>query len=82
MKLTDPKRKQALDPLLKKIAHHISMMRHDRKLSQFALSKEAEMSQTYYCELEKCEHNISIGTLAKIAKALKVNIKDLIPDDV
>ncbi len=66
----------------KQIADHIRIIRLQKRISQFALSKDAGMSQAYYCELERGERNFSIGSLAKIAKALKVDLTTLIPDDL
>ncbi|WP_315701229.1 MULTISPECIES: helix-turn-helix transcriptional regulator [unclassified Bradyrhizobium] len=40
-------------------------------MSQEALSHEAGINRTYVSSVERCERNVSIDNIEKIAKALK-----------
>jgi DNA-binding XRE family transcriptional regulator len=68
--------------LYKKIGMLIKEHRIKKKphVSQEQLSKLIEMSRTSIVNIEMGRHNVQIHTLYKIAKALQINIQDLIPD--
>lgn len=51
-------------------------MRLKAGLSQEALSYQADLDRTYIPSIEKGERNISILVLEKLAKALKVSVKE------
>ena len=53
-------------------------LRAKRKLSQEALSFEADLDRSYIGQVERGECNISIENMAKLARALKVKISDLL----
>jgi transcriptional regulator with XRE-family HTH domain len=64
----------------KKVGANIKKIRLDRKISQENLAYSAEIDRTYLPSIEKGERNISITVLEKIAKALEVNIIELLKD--
>ncbi len=47
------------------------MSRAAQSMSQEALSHEAGINRTYVSSVERCERNVSIDNIEKIAKALK-----------
>jgi transcriptional regulator with XRE-family HTH domain len=49
-------------------------------MSQEKLAEKADLHPVYVGDVERGEENISIGSLAKIAKALKVPLRDLFSD--
>jgi len=58
----------------------LSVFRKRKKLSQAQLAAEAGVSQATISRLEKGEQQVELRTLAKIAKALGVDLRDLVPD--
>ena len=53
-------------------------IRKVRKLSQEELSFKADVHRTYIGMIERAEKNITLTNIEKIAKALDVNIKELL----
>ena len=53
--------------------------RLEKKLSQEELADLADLHFTYVSSVERGERNISIENIAKIAKALGCQLKDLMP---
>ena len=53
--------------------------RLDAGLSQEELAARAELHRTYVGDVERGERNVTIATIEKLAKALRVGMKDLIP---
>ncbi len=60
----------------KEVGKKLKKFRLERNLSQEALAHLAELDRTYIPSIEKGERNISITVLEKLAKALKISIKD------
>jgi transcriptional regulator with XRE-family HTH domain len=56
--------------------------RKQRRLSQYRLSKLSGVSQGFINDIERGRRIPSIPTLEKLSKVLKVNIGDLIKDDI
>ena len=52
-------------------------LRKERGLSQEQLAFDADLHRTYIGMIERAEKNVTLINIEKIAKALKVNIKDL-----
>jgi len=46
--------------------------------SQEELARRADLHRTYIGSIERSERNVSLLNIERIAKALKVNIKDLL----
>lgn len=61
-----------------KIGKNISRIRKDRGLTSKQLGLECEMEKSNLIPIEKGRINVSILTLVRIAKALEVELKDLI----
>ena len=49
-------------------------------LSQEKLAELADLSRNYIGELERGETNVSIEALVRVAKALRVRVRDLVKD--
>ena len=52
-------------------------IRKERGLSQEKLAHKANLHRTYIGMIERAEKNITLLNIEKIAKALRVEIKDL-----
>lgn len=57
---------------------NVQKYRKERKLSQEKLAELADVHRTYIGMIERAEKNITLCNMEKIAKALKVEIKDLL----
>ena len=57
----------------------IKKIRQKSKMSQEELSFESELHRTYISDIERGTRNVSIKNIEKIAKALKVSLKELMP---
>ncbi len=53
-------------------------IRKEKGLSQEELAHKADLHRTYIGMIERAEKNITLLNIEKIAKALEVNIKELI----
>lgn len=59
-------------------AHNIRMLRERLGLSQEALADLAGLHRTYIGSVERCERNISIDNIDRIASALGVSPSSLL----
>lgn len=55
-------------------------MRLEKKLSQEKLAELAGLHRTYVSSVERGERNISLVNIEKLADALGVPLKDLMPE--
>lgn len=62
---------------LEKIGQNICCLRKELGYSQEKLALEAGLDRTYIPKVEKGKINITINSLEKVAKALKVDLIDL-----
>jgi len=62
----------------KEVGLNIRKIREDKEISQEKLAALADLHRTYIGQIERGEKNIGLKNLEKIAKALNVNIKDLL----
>ena len=62
----------------KLVGHNIKALRNARGWTQEKLASEAGIDQGYLGTLERGTVNVSLDTLAKLAKSLKVEIVDLL----
>ena len=62
----------------KDVGFNIRKIREEKGLSQEKLAALADLHRAYVGQIERGEKNIGLKNLEKIAKALKVNIKDLL----
>ena len=62
----------------KEVGFNIRRVREDKGLSQEKLAALADLHRAYVGQIERGEKNVGLKNLEKIAKALKVDIKDLL----
>jgi len=62
----------------KKFAMRLKRLRADRKISQAGLAEKSGVSREYIARLELGQQDPSLGTLQKLAKALKVTVGELV----
>jgi transcriptional regulator with XRE-family HTH domain len=62
------------------VAAAVRRLRRIRKLSQEGLAAECRLHRTYIGAIERSEGNITLDTLDKLARALKVKSGDLLKD--
>jgi len=64
--------------LLKKFGYRVKTLRLERGWTQEQLAHRADLHRTYIGSIERYERNVSLLNVERIAKALGVNIKDLL----
>lgn len=62
----------------KQVGFNIRKIREERGYSQEKLAGLADLHRAYVGQIERGEKNIGLKNLEKIAKALRVNVKDLL----
>lgn len=60
------------------LATNLRRMRRERKLSQEALADLARIHRNYLGGIERCERNVTIDNLEKLANALDATIAQLV----
>lgn len=63
---------------LKQLGKKIREARIGRSLTQLEVAEKADTSANYFAQIERGEVNPSYSMLRAIAKALRVNLSDLI----
>jgi transcriptional regulator with XRE-family HTH domain len=61
-----------------KFGERLRELRTQKGLSQEQLAHDANVHRTYIGMIERAEKNITLGNIEKIAKALNVNITELL----
>ena len=61
-----------------KLGNNVRRFRKKLKMSQEGLGFEAKIERSYVSAIERGKRNPSIQVVSKLAKALKINISDLI----
>lgn len=61
----------------RRVGQNIARLRRQRVLTQDALAQVTGLKQTYLSELENGKRNPTLGTLSRIAEALRVDIAEL-----
>jgi transcriptional regulator with XRE-family HTH domain len=64
--------------MLRRLGGRIQAVRMERGLTQEELATKAGLSRAYVARLETGRHNPPVLTVAKIAKALRVPLRDLL----
>jgi transcriptional regulator with XRE-family HTH domain len=64
--------------ILVNFGEKVREIRKEKGLSQEELAHKADLHRTYIGMIERAEKNITLLNIEKIAKALEVNIKELI----
>jgi transcriptional regulator with XRE-family HTH domain len=62
---------------LKRFGANVRARREARELSQEAVAEIADLDRTYVGGLERGERNATLGSILRIAKALKTSAADL-----
>ena len=65
---------------LVKFGKKVREERLKQNLSQEKLAAKAGVHRTYIGMIERAEKNITLGNIEKIAKALKININEMLTD--
>ncbi len=64
--------------ILKRFSQNVKTLRLQKRWSQEELARRADLHRTYIGAIERHERNVSLVNVERIAKALKVNVKDLL----
>ncbi len=64
--------------ILKKFGNNVKTLRLEKGWTQEELARRADLHRTYIGSIERFERNVSLLNVERIAKALSVNIKDLL----
>ncbi len=59
-------------------ANNLRRLRLEQKISQELLAEMSDVHRTYVGSVERGERNISIDSMEKFARALKVPLKDMV----
>ena len=60
------------------IAENIKQYREIQKLSQETFADVVGFHRTYIGSIERCERNLTLGTLTTIANYMKITVPDLL----
>lgn len=63
--------------ILQQFGSRVRHYRYKKELSQERLAELASLHRTYIGQIESGKRNIALLNIEKIAKALKISIKDL-----
>ena len=66
------------EPILVLFGHNVQKQRKSQEISQEKLAELAGVHRTYIGMIERAEKNITLCNIERIAKALKIEIKDLL----
>ncbi|MFN3175153.1 MAG: helix-turn-helix domain-containing protein [Phaeodactylibacter xiamenensis] len=66
---------------LSQLGARIRKLRKAKQLSQEALAFEADLDRTYVSSVERGERNIAVLNLAKLARALGVEVSTLLQEE-
>jgi len=64
--------------ILKTFARSVAALRREKGWTQEELGRRADLHRTYIGAIERHERNVSLLNVERIAKALKVEPKDLL----
>jgi len=67
--------------ILEIFGKNVQKYRKEKKISQEKLAEIADVHRTYIGMIERAEKNITLRNMEKIAKALGVEIKDLLENE-
>lgn len=73
-----PNRKQK--PLRQIMAENLRVLRLAEHISQEKLAELCGLHRTYISDIERCNRNVSIDNIEKIAKALHITASDLLKE--
>jgi transcriptional regulator with XRE-family HTH domain len=64
--------------LRKILADNVKAYRNAKDLSQEELADQCGLHRTYIGSVERCERNVTLGTLELLAQALRTTVPDLL----
>lgn len=64
--------------ILKTFAQRVRALRLEKGWTQEELARRTDLHRTYIGSIERCERNVSLLNVERIAAALKVDVKDLL----
>lgn len=73
------KARKAKSSLTKEFGQHLRLLRKQSGLSQEELAAKAKLHRTYISLIERGEQSVTLDTMVKIAGALGVSVKKLMP---
>ncbi len=63
--------------MVKLFAGNVRILRQAKQLSQEELAEKCNLHRTYIGMIERCEKNVTLKNIEKLANALEVNVKEL-----
>lgn len=60
------------------LADNMKRLRTERNLSQEDLAAKCNLHRTYISDIERCERNVSIDNVEKIALAFNISVSELL----
>ena len=69
------------EPILIRFGQNVQRIRKSQEISQERLAELAGVHRTYIGMIERAEKSITLCNIERIAKALKVDIKDLLSEN-
>lgn len=63
--------------IVKIFAGNVRLLRQKKQLSQEELAEKCNLHRTYIGMIERCEKNVTLKNIEKLANALEVNVKEL-----
>ena len=69
--------KEQIQALQKALGRAVRKHRHRLGLTQESASERADLHRTYLADVERGARNASIGSIVKVANALRVSVSDL-----
>lgn len=65
--------------ILKRFGCEVKKLRKAKGWSQEELGRRAKLHRTYIGSIERSERNVSLLNVERIAKALNITLKDIMP---
>lgn len=69
--------KHRQDPILVALGNAIRRVRLEKGISQEKLALLAEVDRSYVGRVERGDNNVAMLTLARLAKAMEISLRDL-----
>lgn len=66
--------------IYRRLGETIRLRREDLGWSQEKLAEKADLTRNYIGQIERAEKKVTLETLSRLAKALKVRPRDLLTD--
>ena len=73
-------KRNSAEDLREILSSNLRRLRSDKNWSQEKLADEAGLHRTYIGSVERCERNVSIDNIARLAEALGVSASSLLKE--